>query len=780
MKLLIIALAILLPLPAAAQPTALLTVRVVDSTGLPVEGAEVIVQAGAAAPVTRRTDRPGLARFDVAAGGLTITANFEGFTPVTRQLDGVPAGPLEIALEPGFTETVSVGARAAASSISGMLVDPIDLPQSVRVIDAEDIQLLGATRIADLFSLSGVTQINTNGGTWDNYSIRGFSGDVNTGPDLLINRFNSNRGFNASRDALTVSRFEVLKGPASALSGKGEPGGSINIVTKAGADAPEMTGEIRAGNYANYRAAVDGAAPVGHGVSLRLVAVQEENESFRDFVTSNRRLVAPTAAWSASPRLKFLYQLELSEFKSLFDRGVVNVAGNSKALPRTRFLGEPNDGLVVQDSVQHQGTITYYLSGRVAIEAGAQYRDGSLVGFLSEPNFTGAVSATTRLLQRTYRQRDYSFADWSGRVEASVHGRWFGVSHQVRAGVDALDYEQTQINFASNGTGYAINIDQPIYGQAKPPMTRTVADERLRGEGYFIQDLLTIGDHVTVVAGLRHDRLRQQTVATSATNAITHREQSPAATSPRAALTFAPSDRFSTYVSWGRSFRYNQGSSMGGAGNPNPLGTPFEPERGQAWEGGIKYAFDDGRITGTTSLFDIRKRNVLVAGGAFPGSIALGEARSRGVETDLNWRLIDRFYATAVYAYVDAETAKDVNPLLVSRPLNNIPRHAGSVFVRWQSAPAASRAFAFGAGVSHVGDRAAGVTTVANVTTGPGRLPAYTVAQAHVDYWITRRFSVRFDAENLFDTYFLESSNNDTRMFPGTPRSVALTLRMRF
>lgn len=159
-------------------------------------------------------------------------------------------------------DVIVTGSREANATISGLKVEPVKLPQNVRVIDDELIRDLGATRISDIFALSGVTPVNTNGGTWDNFSIRGFAGDVNTGPDLLINRFNANRGFNAPRDVATVARFEVLKGPASALSGKGEPGGTINIVTHAPLADTHFGAELSAASFDQYRGVVDFGGPI--------------------------------------------------------------------------------------------------------------------------------------------------------------------------------------------------------------------------------------------------------------------------------------------------------------------------------------------------------------------------------------------------------------------------------------------------------------------------------------------------------------------------------------
>lgn len=189
---------------------------------------------------------------------------------------------------------VITGSRAASASINGVVIDPMRLPQSVRVLDEALIADTGVTNLSDLFDFAGgMARQNSFGGAWDAYAIRGFSGDINQGPDLLVNRFTANRGFNARRDVATVERFQVLKGPASALSGKGEPGGSINIVTKAPTETAQGSGELSYGSFDAKRVMGDLSGPLGGGVSARMIAVYQDTDGWRDHVGSDRLLLAP-------------------------------------------------------------------------------------------------------------------------------------------------------------------------------------------------------------------------------------------------------------------------------------------------------------------------------------------------------------------------------------------------------------------------------------------------------------------------------------------------------
>lgn len=657
---------------------------------------------------------------------------------------------------------VVTGARAANASINGLSVDPILLPQNVRVLDAELIDRAGFTDLSQLYDLSGgMARQNSFGGAWDAYSIRGFSGDINQGPDLLINRFTANRGFNARRDVATVESFQVLKGPASALSGKGEPGGSINIVTKAPLDHFHAGGDISVASFDTWRGSFDIGGPPAQGVSTRVIGVYQAGDSFRDHNQSDRLLLAPSLSLQLGERVRFLYQLEYNLVHFTHDRGLVAVNGDALALPRERFLGEPNDGQITQRTVQHQGTLYVDLADGIALEGGVQYRDGTLKG---QSTHNSALFGTR--LRRQLRMHDYDWQDLSGRIELSANRQILGVDHQFRLGADAFNYDQRRIFYRFSPTAanpYDIDIFDPVYGQPKPVASLNQdLLEQLRGESVYAQDLLTLDDRFSLLLGIRHDWIRQDNI-----NYRTNRtdRQSPSATSPRAAFTFAPSDRVSAYLSWGRSFRFNQGVDAGSAS--------FAPERGEALEGGVKLALLDRRLRGTLSLFRITKDNVLVTDPANSGfSIAAGRARSEGVEADLDYALDDRLTLTAVYAYTDTKILEDTRPQLVGSALLNVPRHSGAIYGFWQSDRARPGSLGIGAGLTYVGARAGD-----DIASG-FRLPGYLTARMNLSWQVSQGVRLHLDAENLFDRDYIESSYSNVWITPGAPRTIRARLAL--
>ena len=111
--------------------------------------------------------------------------------------------------------------------------DRLEVPQADLTIDSEALDQAGAVDLVQALDLSAsVARQNNFGGLWNSFAVRGFVGDENLPSNYLVNGFNAGRGFGGPRDLSGIESVEILKGPRAALFGRGEPGGTINLVTK--------------------------------------------------------------------------------------------------------------------------------------------------------------------------------------------------------------------------------------------------------------------------------------------------------------------------------------------------------------------------------------------------------------------------------------------------------------------------------------------------------------------------------------------------------------------
>ena len=171
------------------------------------------------------------------------------------------------------------------------------------------------------------------------------------------------------------------------------------------------------------------------------------------------------------------------------------------------------------------------------------------------------------------------------------------------------------------------------------------------------------------------------------------------------------------------------------------------------------------------SLFDITKENILVTDPANSGfQIAAGRARSRGAEFDANLKIGDRFSLTMVYAYTDAKVTRDTRAALIGSGLSNIPIHSGALYGYWQSDGDTPGSIGLGGGLTYVGSRPGD-----DVASG-FRLPDYVTARLNLSWQAAKGVRLHLDADNLFDTYYLDSSYSDVWITPGAARSVRVRL----
>ena len=209
-----------------------------------------------------------------------------------------------------------------------------ELPQAVQVISGELLQEVGAVRLNDALDLAaGVARQNTFGGAWDSFAIRGFAGDTNVPSGYLVNGFNGGRGFGGIRDTSSVERIEVMKGPGSALFGRGEPGGTVAIITKKPQFETQGSVAVAAGSDSFQRAEGDFTTPLGDTVAIRINGAIEDADSFRDTVRTKRYFASPSILARFSDNTSISYELEWSDQEIPFDRGVVARNGVLGVIP---------------------------------------------------------------------------------------------------------------------------------------------------------------------------------------------------------------------------------------------------------------------------------------------------------------------------------------------------------------------------------------------------------------------------------------------------------------
>ena len=644
---------------------------------------------------------------------------------------------------------------------------PLETPQSELKIDLEALENAGAVSLDQALDLSAsVARQNNFGGLWNSFSLRGFVGDENLPSNYLVNGFNAGRGFGGSRDLSGIESVEVLKGPRAALFGRGEPGGTVNLVTKS--PTFDTAGEIKlsVGSFDTYRADVDYTTALNDDVAIRLVGFYEDAESFRDTIETTKQGFSPSIVWNINNNSQLIYELEYSDQEVPFDRGVLAIDGELGLIPESRFLGEPGDGPIEADVLGHQLEYIHDFDDNWSILFGANYRDTSLEGFATETGFAGVINGE---VNRFRRYRDYDSTYQVLRAEVSGNVNVAGFENRLIIGIDGDKFENDQFALRVRGDQY-INVFNPVYGAyALPtPTSNTDRVEIQESVGVFIQDQISLTDKLDIRIGARFDDYEQRI---NNRLANTNTKQTQSRVSPQFGVVYEASDYVSVYGAYGENFRPLSGADANGDG--------FEPNQSSSTEVGVKFTLNDGALFGTVAVFKVEQDNMLVVDDATAFTYAaIGEAQSKGIEIDLTGELTDSLEIWASYAYVDATIENsffDANfgyTVEAGASLLNVPEQQLSLQLV-QSTDLYGKAIKFGGGLLHVGKRNGFFGT-------DFELPSYTTARAFVNYDVTDEIGIAAEVNNLFDETYYTNSFADAWVQPGTPRNAKFSASYKF
>lgn len=654
------------------------------------------------------------------------------------------------------------------------------LPQNIDVVSAELLKDVGVNDFQNALDFaSGVARQNSFGGLWDSFAIRGFAGDENLPSGYVVNGFSAGRGFSGRRDTSNVQAIEVLKGPGSALYGRSEPGGTINIITKKPQFTEEGYIQATAGTYSLYRLEGDYTNAINDDLAFRVNGAYEDAGSFRNTVESNKLAFTPSLTYQITDDTSLTYELEVLDQEAPFDRGIVVVDYQFGTVPIDTFYGEPNDGPMSIEALGHQLTLQHGLNSDWSVMVGLSYRESSFEGYSSEVELSGGrqlLYTDGETVSRQRRYRDYDAEDLSGRIELSGTVETGDIVHHILIGADAYDYQLDQIQqrwrtaWGAGDTTYSVSLINPEYGQTQPE-TGALWDRREDQStvGLYVQDQIDLTDSLKVLAGFRFDDYSRDFYNYLADS---ESSQSQTATSPRIGLVYEPSNLYTLYLSYSEGFRPNSGTDADGEA--------FDPEESKSYEAGVKFANSDESLTGTVAIFRAEKSNVLSADPVNSGySAALGEAESQGIEVDLNAVIADDTTVTVAYAYVDAETSNDivnfdwgVNIPAGSR-LINIPEHKLNV-TAMHFMDIAGKESKVGASVTYVGDRL-------GETIDPDYiLPSYTTVRLFGSVNLSDNVVINADIDNLFDKEYYASSYSALWTMPGTPRTAKISVKYAF
>ena len=686
----------------------------------------------------------------------------------------------------------------------------METPVSIQVVPQQVLQDQQVVRTDQITrNVSGVYLQTGAGGAANNFQLRGFPGDYTYRDGFRYGLGDSAMPY---RDMANIEQIEVLKGPASILYGRIEPGGIVNLVTKKPLDYAYHALEQQVGSYNFYRTTVDATGPLmaNNKLGYRVNMAYENSGSFRDYIHNDRFLIAPVLRWNLSEKTLVNVELQYSHTLAGIDQGIFALGDRVAPLPRNRNLVGPNDGFPTDEyfsgvNWSHAFNDHWTLNQRFNTNISNSPTFNSL--YLNGPdpnNCTLQQCPLTRgvLSQYLNRQTYFTTTYLTGKLDT------WDLKHTLMLGGDFYNSHlffrqdfQSTLNDPSNPNNpfnQPFDAFQPI-PNGPSPNTQTAPDfftpqnYSTGWYGFYLQDQVQLPQNLYVLAGFRYDNAYAkssfQSFSTTANAVNIFGPNSSSASSmredaikPRFGLLWRPLEQLSVFGDYVENFGVTNGRTADG--------TPLPPQTAQQWEVGVKTELFDKRLTGTLSWFNLTKQNLFFAdpnplrAAAGFGS-AIGEAKSQGLELDIAGEPLPGLKLIANYAYTDAMIRKDLesstdaqgNPVVVSNAghrLPGIPRQGASLWGTYELLKGDWRGLKIGGGVlirsQQQGD-----------AENDFQLPGYATVSLMAGYERKvggTKIKLQFNVDNLLDQSYYIPSNFRTNIYPGTPQTFLGMIKM--
>ncbi|MGD7034056.1 TonB-dependent siderophore receptor [Methylotuvimicrobium buryatense] len=694
---------------------------------------------------------------------------------------------------------------AAVTASTAMKTDtPImETPVSVQVVPRTVMDDQKVTRITEaLENVSGVRP-QSSMGTGTGFIVRGFRN-----PSVYRNGLLAvPGGFRTEFDSANIESVEVLKGPASILYGRIEPGGLINVNIKKPLDTPHYSLEQRFGSYNFYRTEWDATGSITDDKSLlyRFTGSYQNNESFRDFVSNDRILISPSITWRPTDATDITLNVEGVTQDYQADYGIPALGKRPANIPIERSFGDPNDPfdslhkVLVSTELNHRFNEDWAVHSRFL----ANFSEQKETFLNPTPAFGNALNPNTGILQRNVFSQHNDNETYSTNLDLT--GKFFigGTQHDILVGYDyfrGFSKYNTQGFYNNANPALDINIYNPgpSYGIDPSVFSNAVSTTELSGRnfslfknewhGVYFHDHITLWDKLHILGGGRYDWAQTGRGSAgsfeAAENALPAAIRKDEGFSPRVGVLYQPWEWVSLFGNWTTSFGANNGISA--------TGESFDPQIGEQFEAGIKTQLFDQRLTATLAYYHLTLENILTPDltASDPNArVAIGEQRSQGIELDVLGQITDELSVIGSYAFTDARITKDNRTLngvvqgYEGNRLTNVPEHSGSLWLRYDvKRYAPLDGLSFGIGTFAAGQRQ-GDNENSFQLPGYVRLDAFTAYQWKVgDSKLTAQFNIR----NLLNKTYYESTDPDANVaprngiYPGAPLTAMGSIRLEY
>ncbi len=650
--------------------------------------------------------------------------------------------PDPILLSP-FEVTGNTEGYMATNSISGTAMNtPLkDVPMAINVITAELISDMGVTDMTDILKMNASITMQarayfTNRGA--NWTIRGF-GTRN----LLVDGVT---GGNQIPPQL-IDRVEIVKGP-NTLYGQSDPGGLINIITKRPLPVQHQRFSALAGSDGQLGFDLDVNTPLANGAaSLRLLAGYSQTDGYRRVDGEEINYLGLVGEIKLSAKTTFLFNASGRESdgvaaqRSTFSfeviptdlngDGVINntvVRGVREATARynARFL--PPDFTTSTADNKMEWSNWYLSTGlRHAFtpQIMGQYNyvnTQQRLGFTSREFNTFNASGVSDVKHTGGDETNRTNAH---TLQLAMNFETGNISHRVLVGGrSTADTRRSDVyDLRALGPASERNVMNQMIANGRNLRLFLTKDDVLSGVPYWLDDVPTkaeafalgtrvgaVGESTTdvnsayitdsvglmdnrlkLLAGLRYVEIKN--ASQSVTGSLIGNVQESSDSSYQLGVVYDLTPNLVVFGNTATAFNPNSPDSQ--------TGQTREPERSLAYEIGLKFEnLFSGRLSGTVSLFEITKENLVRSDYnpvTFSNVTEISDDESKGIDTELFITLKPQWQVVLGYTHMKTQVVKSQTAAL-GLPLEGAPPDKATLWTSYEFASGPLKGLRFGGG----------------------------------------------------------------------------------
>ncbi len=724
-----------------------------------------------------------------------IAANETVSVKVTMAESGVELQGVEIIgrRETGYDTKVSFAATKTATLVK-------DVPQAISYVTKEVMDDRQAYRVNDVVkNISGINQFSY----YNDYTIRGFRSQQE-----LINGLRVIGLFGPQILVTNLERVEVIKGPASAMFGNSNPGGTMNRVTKKPLFEDRKAINFTTGSFNTLRTTLDFTGPLNESKTLlyRLNLAYENSDSFRDIQEFKSTVIAPSITFLPTDKTRLNFDLVITQYDGKLDRGqpIFGAAAGTdlNSTPISFAIGAANDFHETEDlfgtlSLTHQFTDNFsfnaaYMrygfqedlfehrtSNRFAVDGNGNQIPtlmGMRISAREQQRINDNLSAffiwetqTGQVQHKILAGYDYIQSErpvGGGSIFTSSGA----IYRTVDGGLDTYDPDDAG-RFILDGDGNPVpniphfNLEDPTYLLGFPSdyiLGRVeLSPQRFYTNGIYIQDQIK-WKKLQVLLGLRQEYYTDLLNYEQADEQEIKQDK----LLPRLGVVYSVNENINVYGTYTESFQPQNAQNL-----LPENGGPFDPLSANMIEFGAKGTFLNNRLSINVAAYKIENKNRIITDINTGLPTQRGAEESKGIEIDLYGQLSDNLSITANYANNNAIITESDDLAEIGRAKENAPANSGGLFANYKFIGGDLDGLNFNVGTNFVSSR--------NTFEEGLVLPEYNVWDLGFGYRVNK-VRLALNINNVFNKTHWVGGYSYVRLFPGEPRNYLLTVGYTF